>query len=136
MISLHWSTLVSCLAALAIGLALGILFAHYRSKEKTEKTDKERQAAHYRGLQNKVLFMLFFLVIAGLTSLFYAQVIMKVPKGDLTEFYFIVGTLSGAFTGGVVGYTYGTSVGSARNAEAMRRLVNEGDKANTEPLAP
>jgi len=90
-------------------------------------TDKERQAVHQRGLQNTVLWLLSISVVAGYVSLFYAQVVMKIPEKELIQFWQAQMMLLTAWIG-VVGYAFGTSLSGLRNAESLRSIAEKGQE--------
>ena len=86
-------------------------------------SDKEKQSAHFRTVYVVVLILLFILIIAGFATIGYAVIVLRIPKADLTEFYFMQGGLVGAFTGGFVSHVTGTSISSNKNADALRQVV-------------
>lgn len=96
---------------------------------KTTQSEIALQNKHSRGVYVQVLWILFFLIIAGFATIAYAVIIMRIPKADLTEFYFMQGGLVGAFTGGFVSHVTGSSISSNKNADALRQVVQ-----NTKPV--
>lgn len=90
---------------------------------KVTRNESERQSAHFRNLQWAILIINAFLVISGLAAVFYAQIILKTPESDLTQFYYIIATLITSLVA-VIGWAYGTSIGSSKNAESMRKIID------------
>lgn len=72
-----------------------------------------------------VLVFLFILIIAGFATIGYAVIVLRIPKADLTEFYFMQGGLVGAFTGGFVAHVTGTSISSNKNGDALRNVAEK-----------
>ena len=97
-------------------------------------TESQRQAAHFRRLQWILIIGLFVLVFAGLVGVYYAQIILHVPDGDITQLYYILSTFVTALVG-VIGWAYGTSISSSKTNDTMRHLVNQGTVSLKEPAA-
>ena len=98
------------------------------------RTESQRQAAHFRGLQWFLLVTLFILVLMGLCGVYYAQIILHVPDGDITQLYYILSTFVTALVG-VIGWAYGTSISSSKTNDTMRHLVNQGTVSLQQPPA-
>jgi hypothetical protein len=92
-------------------------------------TEKERQTEHFRKLQWWTFYLtdLYFgLSLAGIFALIYF-----LPPDKYEKVRDIVALILGVVLrewAGTRGYVFGTSAGSARNAEALRSLAS-----NTQP---
>lgn len=86
------------------------------------KTEVQEQGRHFRRIQTQLLWILALMVFIGLASIFYAQVIRKVPEKELTQFWYIEIMLITSFVG-VVGWAFGTSISSNKNGDALREAV-------------
>jgi len=128
MVYLHWSYL----AIFGVALVLFVLWLKSRTPTEYLKSETERQGRFYRGAYIQVLWLLFVLIILGFVTIAYAVVLMRIPKADLTEFYFMQGGLVGAFTTGFVSHVTGTSISSNKNGDALRMAVRDANQAQVD----
>jgi uncharacterized membrane protein YfcA len=73
------------------------------------------------------MYILAGLITTGFFSLLYILMFQKIPTENKELVTMAVGALIGAFTGGVVGYFFGSSAGSAEKTQ----LLNKKDETVT-----
>ena len=80
-----------------------------------------------------VLLILAGIITVGFFSLLFLLVLYEVPEKNGTLLNITVGALISAFSGGVVGYFFGSSAGSAAKTDIMSDEMSK-IKNNNETL--
>jgi hypothetical protein len=71
------------------------------------------------------MFILAGLITSGFFALLFMLFFVKIPPDNKGMLDMAVGALIGAFTGGVVGYFFGSSSGSAEKTQLLNKTQDE-----------